>query len=58
MTEQLNPAIASAAVTSPWWLPPLGQLSDIAALVLPILGAAWLAVQIGVKLYEVARRNK
>lgn len=44
---------AVAAVVSPVWLPALHTASDVAALVLPILGATWLAVQIILKLWLV-----
>lgn len=42
---------ALAAVVSPLWLPALHTASEVAALVLPILGATWLAVQIAIKIY-------
>lgn len=42
---------AIAAVVSPLWLPALHTASEVAALVLPILGATWLAVQIAIKIY-------
>lgn len=48
---------AVAAIASPWWLPALHQVSDVAALILPILGVIWLVVQISVKLYQ-AKRGK
>lgn len=38
--------VAAAAITSPAWLPPLESASQVAAEVLPILGAFWLVVQI------------
>jgi hypothetical protein len=41
---------AIAAIASPWWLPALHQVSDVAALLLPIAGVTWLVVQIYVKL--------
>jgi hypothetical protein len=42
---------AVAAVVSPVWLPMLHEVSDFAALALPILGAVWLMVQIITKLW-------
>lgn len=42
---------AVAAIVSPWWLPAVHQLSDVAALALPILGAVWLIVQIAIKIH-------
>jgi len=41
---------AAAAVGSPIWLPWLHTVSDTAALMLPILGGTWLAVQIYIKI--------
>lgn len=38
--------VAGAAVASPIWLPWLQQTSEIAGLLVPILGVIWLAVQI------------
>jgi hypothetical protein len=46
MYDHTTTAVASAAVSSPLWLPSLKDVSDTAALLLPILGAAWLVVQI------------
>jgi hypothetical protein len=42
---------AVAAIVSPWWLPAVHQISDVAALALPILGAVWLIVQIAIKIH-------
>lgn len=46
MIQQSSNVVAIGAVTSPLWLEQLQQLSDIAATVVPILGAIWLAIQI------------
>lgn len=43
---------AAAALTSPYWLPTLQEVSQIAALVLPILGALWLVIQISHYVYR------
>lgn len=40
--------VAVGAVASPLWL---AHVSEIAALVLPIIGVLWLAVQIGFFVY-------
>lgn len=45
MIERATNAVAAGAVASPWWLPELQQASEIAALFLPILGVAWLLLQ-------------
>jgi len=46
MIDHSTSAVATAAVSSPLWLPSLKDVSDVAALLLPILGAVWLVVQI------------
>lgn len=51
VTDTLTNTGAGAALTSYWWLPSLHAVSDTAALLLPILGATWLVVQIGTRLY-------
>lgn len=46
---------AGGAIVSPWWLPAIAGVSEFAAIILPILGAIWLAVQIWAKVTEVRR---
>lgn len=46
MMDRATNAIAAGAAVSPWWLPSLADISQSAALMLPILGCAWLLVQI------------
>ena len=48
---------AVAALASPLWLPALHTASEVAALILPILGATWLAVQIIIKLHQTLKRK-
>lgn len=55
--ESANKATAIAAVASPWWLPTLHTMSDVAALALPIMGVLWLCVQIVIALYRVKKRG-
>lgn len=45
-TELVTDGIAVAAIASPWWLSPLQSIHDWAAWALPILGAAWLMLQV------------
>lgn len=47
---------AVAAIASPWWLPALHDVSQVAALLLPIAGVIWLAVQIVVKIHTTYRK--
>jgi len=49
--EIITDAGAVAAVASPVLLPWLHEVSEFAALVLPILGAVWLLIQIGMKIH-------
>jgi len=39
--------VAAGMTGSPLWLPALKQTSEIAGYLVPILGAAWLIIQIG-----------
>lgn len=55
--EGATKATAIAAVVSPWWLPPLHTISEVAALALPIMGVLWLCVQIVIAIYR-ARHPK
>lgn len=44
--DRSTDVIAASAVASPVWLPWLQQTSEVAGLVVPILGMIWLLVQI------------
>lgn len=46
MIEKTTSAIAVGAVSSPAWLSYLADVSQTAALLLPIAGLAWLIIQI------------
>lgn len=50
--ELVSDTISVAALGSPVWLPWLKEMSEIAALWLPILGAVWLLTQIGLRWYQ------
>lgn len=54
--EMVTDTGAIVAIASPWWLPALHEVSDVAALVLPIIGVLWLCLQIVVKLHQVKRK--
>lgn len=47
---------ATAALTSPLWLPSLHSVSAFAALILPILGAVWLILQISSRIYAITKQ--
>lgn len=53
--ETANKASAIAAVTSPWWLPPLQTVSEWAALVLPVAGLLWIALQASIAIYKLRK---
>lgn len=46
VTERGTDSVAIAALASPVWLPSLQQWSEVAGLLLPIAGLAWLVIQI------------
>ena len=48
--ERTTTAVASMGIAAPVWLPPLKEASEVAGLVLPILGVVWLIVQIVTKI--------
>lgn len=50
--EYATDAVATAAVTSPLWLEWLREVSLVAGLLVPILGAGWLIVQIYYKVRD------
>jgi hypothetical protein len=49
---------AAGAIISPWWLPPLHDVSTIAAEIAPILGIIWLVLQMVTKLIDTYRKWK
>lgn len=55
--EKATNVIAAGAAVSPWWMPSLADISQNAALLLPILGCAWLIVQIISKMTGKDGRN-
>lgn len=46
MMDWTTTTVAVAGIASPAWLPVLSEISSVAALLMPILGVAWLGVQI------------
>jgi len=51
-SEKVTAVVAATAIASPWWLP---AAHDVAAQWAPILGCAWLIVQIIDKLIRLNR---
>jgi hypothetical protein len=48
--DRVTTGIAAGSLASPFWLPWLKTVSDVAALLLPIFGLVWLVVQIATRL--------
>jgi hypothetical protein len=44
--EHNTTVVATTAVMTPFWLPSLSMVSQVAATITPILGAIWLTIQI------------
>jgi len=44
--DRVTTGVAAGSLASPFWLPWLQTVSDVAALLLPIFGLIWLVVQI------------
>jgi hypothetical protein len=40
------------AIVTPWWLPVLKSISDFSAILLPIAGLSWIALQAGLALHS------
>lgn len=58
IVEHNTTVVATTAVMTPFWLPSLTQVSQVAATITPILGAIWLTVQIVSKTAEwIKKRN-
>lgn len=58
MSHDLTGVAAGAAIFSPWWLPALQSVSTVFAAVLPIIGVAWLVLQITFKVIDWRARRK
>jgi hypothetical protein len=62
VTERISEKVADygavGAVTSPFWLPSVHDVSQWCADALPIVGFAWLLIQIGIKAYDRYTGNK
>jgi hypothetical protein len=52
--DKVTNVIAAGATISPLWLPSLADVSQTAALLLPIAGLIWLIIQI---LWKVSGRD-
>jgi hypothetical protein len=50
--ETATTAGAGAAIVSPWWLPIVQDVSTVASWALPLLGCAWLLMQMYFKIKD------
>lgn len=57
VSDRVTDGVAVTAVSSMFWLPSLQHVSDLAGLVVPILGASWLLIQIFGYFFQL-RKNK
>jgi hypothetical protein len=57
IVEHNTTVVATTALMTPFWLPSLTSVSQVAATVTPILGAIWLTIQIVTKTSEWLRKR-
>lgn len=55
--DKASAAVATLMISLPVWHSTLKDISDNAALIVPILGAIWLCVQIYAKIGEIRARK-
>jgi hypothetical protein len=53
---KVTDGVALAAASSPFWLPTLAQVSQVAGLLLPIFGCAWLLIQVVLRIRQEIKR--
>lgn len=53
--EKIGAIVSVSMIASPWWITYLKPVSDVAALLAPILGCIWLLVQI---LYRLSKGDE
>lgn len=53
MIDRTTHYVAAGAVMSPWWLPSLAEVSETAALLLPIAGLLWIVIQVLVLVFRL-----
>lgn len=57
-SDRVQAVAAAGAITLPWWLPDLHEVSAEAALFAPILGCLWFVIQITLRLIEFRRKSR
>lgn len=55
--EKTGAFVAASMISSPFWLQYVKQVSDVAAVFVPILGCIYLSLQIGFKLWDRTRNE-
>lgn len=56
--DHLTTGAAAGAIASPLWLPYVQKISEISAVIAPILGVLWLLVQIWAKISSTLQDRK
>lgn len=57
VSDRVTAGVAAGGVSLPVWWPSLGEVSDMAVELVPILSALWLLLQMGVYLRRVMRNR-
>ena len=57
VADKIGAVAAAGAISSPFWITRLEGVSQVAATLAPILGCAWLLVQIIAKMVEIKRKK-
>lgn len=52
LIDDVTNGVAGGAVTSPLWMPYIQPISEVAAVLTPILGGIWLAGRIIFSIYQ------
>jgi hypothetical protein len=52
IAEQATNTTAVGAITSPFWLPPLHDISSTFTEWAPTFGCMWIVIQVGFKIYD------
>ena len=52
--DKVSAVVSVSMISSPFWLHYIKEVSDVAAMFVPILGCVYLTLQIGFKLWDRA----
>lgn len=56
--ERFTAAVSVGMIATPLWLQELKSVSEVAAILVPILGCIYLSMQIGFKLWDRTRNDE